>query len=489
MKSKNIYTILAAMMLVISGVHAQYDETNNLFYHALRSPQSNQYNVAFFPNNTTFYLALPGSDIQLGSPLSINQIMYYDKTQNQTIINLDSIFDLMTDNNKVRMNLNAHLFGFGMKIHHTFVTFDLRLMNNISVGFPISTINALRVGNVDANNQPIQTVEMMRGDLVNVQSYLEAGVGVGHYFEPLNLTVAARVKLLYGIANVQTDNTHITLETDSDLGKMTARMYYEVQSSTFAPYDTVNKRFDFSNIGDMINPFTANTGLAFDLGAKYDWGPFSFSLAINDLTAGIHWKNNVTTWRPENGQGYIEFDGMDVNTLLSHGSLNTDSLRNYIQERLDGMTPVKKDSGDYWFSIPTKIDLGASFNFAKMLRAGILFHGQFDRGLLSKENATQLDLSGDVENTFRFNTTLSLGANLFNWAEVIVGSSVVYDGNKMDLFNPGVGLILTPFRVFQVYVMADYISSLYLAESKAFNLKVGVNLLFGTGGRTFLTAL
>jgi hypothetical protein len=32
--------------------------------------------------------------------------------------------------------------------------------------------------------------------------------------------------------------------------------------------------------------------------------------------------------------------------------------------------------------------------------------------------------------------------------------------------------------------MGDYISDFYLTSSKAFNLKVGLNLLFGTGGRS-----
>ena len=54
----------------------------------------------------------------------------------------------------------------------------------------------------------------------------------------------------------------------------------------------------------------------------------------------------------------------------------------------------------------------------------------------------------------------------------------------MDLFNPGLGIVATPGRVFQIYLMGDYLSSFYITDSKAFNLKVGINLLFGTGGRT-----
>lgn len=483
MKNSKIYMMLAAMVLC-STVRAQYDETNNLFYHTQRTPQSTLYNPAFFPTNTTFYLSLPGTEIQMGGPLSLSEFMYYDKAQGRTIINLDSMFNQLSNDNRFRLGANVELLGFGIKLKKTFVTFNMQLVNSLSAGFPISTINALRIGNIDASGTPIAEVEMFRGDLVNVQSYLETALGVGYTFEPIHLTVGARAKLLYGIANIQSDKTHVTLETDAAMNDMTARMYYEIQSATFVPYDTIKKQFDFSNIGDILNPMKANTGLAFDLGAKYDWGPFTFSLALNDLSAGIHWKNNVTTWRPENGQGYIEFSGMDINALLNNGTLNSDSLSQYLQNRLDGMKPVKTDSGDYWFAIPTKINLGASYNFAKMLRAGILFHGQFDRGLLCKRN----DGDGDVENTFRFNTTLSLGANLYNWAEVVIGSSIIYDGKSMDFFNPGLGIILTPFTVMQVYLMTDYVSSFYLTEAKAFNIKVGLNLLFGTGGRDFQTA-
>ena len=36
--------------------------------------------------------------------------------------------------------------------------------------------------------------------------------------------------------------------------------------------------------------------------------------------------------------------------------------------------------------------------------------------------------------------------------------------------------------------MTDYISSFYLTDSKALNLKVGLNLLFGKGKRTVVSA-
>ncbi len=481
MKKIFLIGLMGLMTLAGSNVaRAQYDETNNMFYHMLRTPQSNLLNPAFFPTNSSWYITLPGADIQFGSPVAVSDFIKYDRVNERTVINLDTMMNNLTDDNKFRLGANVNLLGFGFKVNNTFINFNTRLINHVSVGFPVDMVEALRIGNIDAAGNVRPVVEMLNGDVLNATSYLETGLGVIQRFEPINLTVGVRAKLLFGVANVQTDNTRLVFNTSPNLDTVTAHMYYEIQSATCAPYDTNQKKFIF-NLGDVLG--NANTGIAFDLGARYDWGPFSFSFSINDLTGGIHWKNNVMTWKPQNGQGAIVFNGVDMNGMFNGGNFSMDSLTSQLEHQLEDMTPEKKDSGDYWFSIPTKINLGASYSFGRMFRAGFLFHGQFDRGLLCKSNALSMDL-GDAKNTFRWNTTLSIGMNLYDWLEVTAANSIVYDGSGMDLFNPGLGIVATPGRVFQIYLMGDYLSSFYITDSKAFNLKVGINLLFGTGGRT-----
>lgn len=485
---KTVYILTLLALAVITPAKAQYDETNNLFYHTLRTPQSTLYNPAFFPTNNTFFIMLPGVDLQFGGPLQLDHVVYYDKATNHTVISIDSILDALTDKTKFRFNATIDLFGFGFKVKNTFITFNTRLINSVNIGFPKETINALRGGNISADGTPISSLNLVNGDIFNLTSYLETGVGVGHYFAPINLTVGLRAKLLYGIANIQTDNTRIDLNTTGTTNpeSMTASMYYDILAATCVPYDTTAKKFQV-NVGDLLSIGKANTGIAFDLGAKYDWGPFSFSFAINDLSAGIHWKSNVVRLVPKNGEGDILFNGLDITNVLDHGALNTDSIANYIKDNIENMKPEYLEEGDYWYCIPTKINLGASYSFAKFFRAGLLFHGQLDRGLISKSTddaARTVSISGDVTNTFRWNLTGTLGANVFNWMELIVGNSVVNDGEKMNFVNPGFGIILTPATVFQTYIMVDYLSNFYLVQSKSFNVKIGFNLLFGKGGRT-----
>jgi len=472
--------IIAAIALLFCGTAmAQHSETNNLFYHTFRTPQSGDLNAAFFPNKNTFYLRLPGLGLQFGSPVSLSDIVR-NQGDTLTVIDLNKALNALRDNNRIHFDADINLLGFGLKIHNTFVTFNTRIVTNFNLGLPVSIIDAVSHGNVDANGNAIGEVDILNGDILNTTMYGEIALGGGHRFEPLGLTVGARVKYLWGILNVQSDNTRAVLNTSDNFETIDVDLYYQFQASSIASFDTNGKMT--SSVGDMLNIFNGNRGFSFDIGAKYDMGPFSFSLGINDLSAGIHWHKNVSTVTPRDGHVLLSFSGEDATSMLHGGKLNTDSLVAYYQALFKGIRPATGEASDYWYSIPTKINLGANYNFAKMLRVGLLFHGQFDRGLLSKGNRFKHDLGNNITNTFRFNTTLSVGANIFNWLEVTAGNSFVYDGNHFDAINPGVGIVFTPATIFQVYLIGDYVSSIYLVEAQSFSFKMGINLLFGNGG-------
>ena len=486
-------TAIILTALLLTGIaHAQYNETNNLFYHAQRIPQSNTLNPAFFPGNNSVYVTLPSTGLQFGFPLSIHDIVRYDSKQKANIIDINGVFDKISADNPFRMNWDMGLLGFGFRAGDLFFTFNTQLRTSMTLGLSGGIVSALTGGNMDDNGNPIPSVTVLNGNAFNAQMYLETSLGAGYQVPVIPLTVGVHAKLLSGVFNIQTDNTNIVIETDPNFDKVTARVYYEAMEAAAVPIDTAGGTKNIlanltKHLGEavetMFDPINGNTGLAFDIGAKYDMGPFTFSLAVNDLSAGIHWQKNVNSMVPTGGQGVIEFEGMQVNNLLNRGQMNMDSLK-YVAEQFKSLLPrFEQNTKDYWYNVPTKINAGASFNFLKLLRAGLLFHGQFDRGLLSKQNVTTLDLGGNVANTFRFNTTATLGVNVFDWIELILGTSLVFDGNKADFFNPGAGFVLSIGTAVQSYLIADYISNIYITDAKAFNLKFGLNLLIGHGGR------
>lgn len=492
---KHRILLLAAILALAAGnASAQFNETNNLFYNVRRAPQSNMYNPAFFPSSTGFYLTLPSASLNFGSPLSFHDVIHYDSVQDITVIDLNHIMHTLSDENRFRFGTDVGLLGFGFKIGHFFFDFGTKLNAGMSIGLPISTVEALVNGNVGPDGNPLTEVALLNGDLFNAQSYIETSIGAGYYLEPLHLTVGAHAKLLSGIFNIQTDKTKVVLNTEDDFDEVSARVYYELQYATVFPIDTsvgissLYQNFSPSDLITMTDIFGGNNGISFDIGAKYDFGPLSVSASINDLSAGIHWQKNVNTARPEGGPGVIEFQGVDVRSTLDHGELDVDSLVDYISEKLNAMMPYTViDSGEYWFGIPTKINLAANYTFLNVFRAGLLMHGQFDRGLLSRKNPMEVDLGNNVRNTFRFNTTATFGISLLKRIEIIGGNSLVYDSKKLDFFNPGLGVILTPAATIQIYAMVDYVSSIYLTDSKAFNLKFGTNILIGDGGKIKLS--
>lgn len=498
MKTK-IFAALAAIMMLTAGTAvAQYNEANNLFYHSFRSPQSNQLNPAFFPNRNSFYISLPGLGFQFHSPMALNQFVYYDSVQQYTIINLDSLFNGLANDNHFRFSPTVNIAGLGLKIGNTFITANVRMVNDISFGAPVSAINALRGGNLMDDGTPITELSILDGDLLSMQSYMEAGVSLGHYFAPIHLGLGVRGKLLYGLLNARTTNTRVVLNTDQDLDAISADIYYQAQIASAVPIDTNFSPIMPSDMSSLLSLSNVNMGYAFDLGAYYDFGPLKISAAIIDLSPGINWKYNTYDIVPTGGNAHVEFSGANMNSLLGVGeSGDTLSISSFIGDLQTNMKPVLRESDtiDFWYSIPTKVNVGVSFSFLNMFRAGLLFHGQFDRGLISKEQAVPVSLGDGInavndvfnnarEANFRYNATVSLGMNLANWLEVIAGTSVVYNGEKYSFFNPGVGVIVTPFTLFQFYAMADYISDWYIYDSKQFNVKFGFNLLLGKGGRS-----
>lgn len=492
---KTILIITSLFVFAVGSVSAQYNETNNLFYFSQRSPEANQLNPAFFPSNNAFYLKLPTVGFQFGFPLALSDMIYYDEASDKNIISFDRMLNTLNNSSQFRLGVDANILGFGFRIHNLFLDFNTQLRFNFNLGLPVDLLNFLTTGNVDNNNEVISEITLIDGDFFNTQAYLETSLGAGYKLPILPLTIGAHVKLLSGLFNMQMDNTKITFNTSQEFDTVSAHMYYELMAASFAEMDTTGGPLAIP--GNMINNLVAhpmdavkalfdmggNTGIAFDIGAKYDLGPFTFSASINDLTAGIHWQRNILGFVPEGGMVPIDFGGLDMNELLDNGTFNLDTLSNYISSQLDKMKmQVTEDATDYWYSIPTKLNVAATANLG-ILKAGVLFHGQWDRGLISKKNAFELDLGDNVKNTFRFNTTISAGLNLFNWAELILATSIVSDGNKISPLNPGLGFIFTPATILQTYFMLDYASSIYLAEMKAFNVKFGFNILIGGGGR------
>lgn len=471
MKRYTLCTVLVAFLLMAmpwNHVSAQHElPTNELMYHSFRLPQSNQLNPAFFPRNDNTYITLPRFGFSFGLPITYNEVgLKYNAQTDRTQLDIFQLLDKMSDNNHLNFDIEIDMLGFGIRVKRAFFTFASSLVIGANVTLPKEAFDALTEKSSSLIGYDNAMV-LASDDFVTANCYTRFSFGGGYEFESMPLTVGGHLNILNGLANINSNKTDIRLyATDEYYSTLVALMDYQFQSAGIASYK--DKKFSFDG-----SP--SNFGFTVDLGAQYTYDKFVFSAALIDLGPGIHWTQNVTTYHPKSKS--IVFDGVDITTLISGGEFDS----TFAQRFRDSLTYlyeiVDEEGGDFWYAVPTKIKLGASYLFADdMLRAGFLFHGQWDKGLVCPGYGFSVP-----SNCFRFNTTLSLTANLKDWLEVMAGNSLVFDSHRTDLFNPGVGIVLTPFRTIQFYMMADYISSFYVVDSKNFNFTMGLNVLIGGG--------
>lgn len=462
---KKIVFVFAFCVFALCG--SLKAQTSNVLYSSSRIPQINALNPAFFPQDSRFYIALPGTNINFASPLTYNSIFQYDAETEQTNVNLNSLLDTLCNNGDIDLNANIYIAGLGLRLHNTYITASAQAKTTFHLGIPKGLLTFLTEGNYPYAGEKLNLID---GNFLNAQAYTEYAVGAAHQIG--KLTVGARFKLLNGYMDLRTTGTELSLYTAEDLSSIQAslatRVHYSLPFSGIDPADPFN--FNPAN----LQYFPGNWGFGLDLGAKYEFSMFEASLSILDIGKGIHWTDNIFEIAPANNEaGVFEFSGLDISSFITNGAIDTAMLGN-LRDSLMTLTDFQTTEGtDYWTSVPTKFNAGIMAHLTNTIHAGLLFHGELDHNI-----STIDEFSNTIRDSrFRSNTTLLANINLYNWVELMASCSVVNDGLKTSWFNPGFGVNVSLFRSFQFYMMVDYISNLRLVEAKQFSLIGGINII------------
>lgn len=468
MKKINLSLFAVAILMLIAPISASAQ--SNIMYGSSRNPLMNAANPAFFPSHSRFYLALPGANLNLSSPLAYSSIFQYDTASQKTNINLNSVLDTLSDD-KLRFGTNIHAVGLGLDLGKLFLTLSTQAKVDLSFGMPSGVVTFLTEGN--SNYTGDNVLELLDGNIIAVRAYLEGAIGLGYRIND-NLTIGARAKLLIGYLDLSDAGSSLTIRTEPDYSAMTANMDFNLNYTSAIDINTDSNTNRTSAHVRTYMP--KNYGLNFDLGARYSTDLFEVSASILDFGPGIHWKDGVKRIVSAREDNSFTFTGVDVSSVMQGGNLDSTYTQMLI-DSLKSLTEYKTidGEGDYWTSIPTKVNLGGMFNITQGVSAGLLFHGEFERGIVKV---------GDVFKTknvgFYSRTSLLARANIHDWVEVVASASVITSNNHWNWFNPGIGVTLTPFRALQLYTFIDYISNFYIVDAKQLNISFGLNLFLGS---------
>ncbi|MFP5041959.1 DUF5723 family protein [Parasediminibacterium sp. JCM 36343] len=344
--------------------------------------------------------------------------------------------------NLLATSVATDIFGVGFRVKQNYYSFSARVKSDIALSYSKDMMVFLLKGNTAFLGKEAN-FELK----ANSSTYMEYGLGFTHLTKDEKLSYGVKVKLLSGIANVNTERAHISVSTDSlDYGMKTTPDIL-INSSLI---DTGS----IANDAVSKNIFGPNKGFGIDLGAEYKINDkFTVSASVIDL-GFINWSGNVSNYRSNPNNPSFTFTGYDLKSFFNGSDLQphldsiSDSLKNTFY-------PLKS-TNSYSTKLNTKLFAGVTYQITNDLTAGLLLYGKF------------------VNDNFYSGLAISLNEAVGKWLNVSGSCSIA---NGTSNFGLGASLNLLPV---QIYAISDNIFALgQVDHTHNTNAHVGINLSFG----------
>lgn len=444
MKSIIIKYILI-LFILINGSMAMGQLPMSLYY-LKNVPQSNMLNPAKDPR-PNFFIGVPmvnfltsyQSDMPLVDFIQVGSdgIPYVPLNENY---DFDKLYNQIGDGVNFQINQNIVPLMFGWRFKKGYFTFSFSEKINMSYGLPKGFFSLIDEGS------PVGSTTSLEG--LSIENYVYHEFSFG-YSREINdkLSVAARVKPMFGVAAVKTefDELNITTTQNSDnqiVKTINANAHIlasipgvKDENITYdedgLPSDVEIDDFETDFVIDNALSFS-NPGVAIDLGATYDLDlRWSFSAALNNI-GSIKWKDNLQTLSFQGGYDYagviINDDNIDNEQQISED--NIDSLLAGI-DITHGKRTFKSGPN------PT-LYVGAEYNVNHVFSLGFLSRSIFQKDF------------------FRQDFDLSANLNLYHRLSTSVDYNIDIKGNSFVGF--GMASFIGPL---QIYLMVDKIPVFY----------------------------
>lgn len=284
---KTITKYLAAAAVACCAAVAVSAQNTNSGYFLDNYNYRYQMNPAF--GNEANFVSMPALgnlNVALRGNLELSSIIY--SLNGHTVlftnpgISADEVMKNIHDKNRLGVNLKVNVLSAGFKAFGGYNTVSVNAVSGVNAQVPGSFISLAKEG---VANRTYDISDLR----ANGMGYAEIGLGHSRDVKALpGLRVGATVKFLVGIANVDAyfNEAHLTLgenawtaQTDADIYANMGSFQYEHDTNV----DTGREYVSGANFDGDGSVGPNGFGVAFDLGAEYQWKDFKFSLAALDL--------------------------------------------------------------------------------------------------------------------------------------------------------------------------------------------------------------
>lgn len=283
-------------------------------------------NPAFAPERGFLAIPLLGNPgVAVESNLGLSTFLYPTSNGGLTTFLDDSVSDRqfldgLNKNNLIGTNFNFDIFALGFRTGKMFHTIDVSLKGDVGLNLPKDLFSFVKTGTADGSSS---------WDISNMgakaKAYVEGAYGLSRSFGK-NLRVGLRFKFLMGYMNANVNIDKLSLTMSEQQWTVNAKGAANIAGPIKIGTEEGSNLIDFSNIQipeddeALLAPLTTekNIGMAFDLGASYDFLKyFTASVAVLDLGT-ITWKNPTLATTPDSAW---KFDGFGTITTDSENSI------------------------------------------------------------------------------------------------------------------------------------------------------------------------
>ncbi len=362
---KQLKKIIAIMVFALASGATWAQTVSPVDFMRFNPYQMNANPAADLPYRSVMSLAIGniGLDVH-NSTLRYDNLFEFDAQDRPAMINLRQFANSLKENNFLGFNANMDFFTLYKSLNYGMLTINYGIKFQGDINYSDGLFKLLGYGNgaFVGEDNPIEI------DIdPNFMAYQEFALG---YQININehLSVGGKTKLLFGLADVETDVFKATLITDADSYalrlKETAAMRFALPNAVYV--DESGKLWTDGpfSVGELFS----NLGFGLDLGAEYRFDDrFSAVAAVHDL-GFIHWdKNNFSMTSNVNdaGQFYDNgdflFNGLDLDELQL---ITSDEV--YREQFLDSL--------QQYFHL----ELAQKEKYNTVLNTSILLRGNFD---------------------------------------------------------------------------------------------------------------
>lgn len=455
MKKKINRIFISLIFIAGISVSAIAQEVNTLYYMD-RIPQMSLMNPARQPV-CNFYLNLPGiSDVNLNAgnnSLTYNDVIMESPVNDSLITflhpdaNVDDFLNTLKPRNSFFTQFSTTLLGFGFRDGERYFSFHAREKSELKFSYPKDLITFITKGNTKGEALDFSNLNF------STNHYLEYSFGYRGKIDQ-DLSFGVRVKYLNGLVNFQTRESTLKLYTSEHADSLSLTSDIALQGT--APLEVATDSLGFveeiNTFDPKVNDLFKNPGFAIDFGARYQvMDDLELSASVTDL--GFINYNNYGHRYTINGQ--FSYTGIDVSSEFREDK-NSDPAGDLL-DSLREATKLNYSQEGFLHFLGPQIFVGADYQLTDKVDFGFLSRTTF--------------FGGEVNQSF------TLSANTRPIPGISLSASYSVMNRAFNNLGIGIGTRLGPF---QLYTVSDVVSAgLWPGHTKAFNLRFGLNFVFG----------